>query len=648
SYSGFDSSSAGTKTITVKFSGKTAEFTVTVKEILIENIEITSLPSKTSYYVGEAFSSTGIRVYAVYNNGSRKDVSTKVTYSGFDSSTAGTKTITVSYEEKTAEFDVYIIDNEVSKITITKTPTKTVYYTGEEIDLTGITVIAQYSNGTKEDISSRINSVRNFDNTKEGQQTVEIEYGGKTAAFTVTVNKLEIKQLDLTPPAKTEYFIGEEVDYSGMAVIAVYNSGLKEDVTADVTISGADTSQAGTFTVTASYQTKTASFKITVLKSEVVSITLVEPTKKEYFVGESLDLSGMTVTAYMSDGSSEIVSDKVTVSGFDSTAAGNKTITVSYASKSASFDITVKEKQVEFTGFVITLPLKLNYYVGESFDPYGMEILAAYSDETAEDVTEKATLSGFDSRTAGVKTITVEYNGHTTSFDVTVYDVVLDHISVTPPDKMQYTVGEAPDMTGFSVTAYYSNGSFNDVTDKAAVSGFDTSEAGVKQVNVEYEGMTSSFEIVVLEAVVYLDRIELTPPEKTSYYIGEILDTTGMKVLAYYSDGSAVDVTEFVNVTGFDSQTAGKQVITVEYDSKTAEFEIEVKQAVLTALEINEPDKKEYNIGEELDLTGFVLWAVYDNGEKIRVEDGYAVTGFDSTTAGTKTVTVEYMGISVQ
>ena len=72
------------------------------------------------------------------------------------------------------------------------------------------------------------------------------------------------------------------------------------------------------------------------------SITVSGPTKTEYEIGDELDLTGLVVTAHYSDGSYQEVTD-YEVSGFDSAAAGEKTVTVTYQGETVSFKITVKE-----------------------------------------------------------------------------------------------------------------------------------------------------------------------------------------------------------------------------------------------------------------------------------------------------------------
>ena len=83
--------------------------------------------------------------------------------------------------------------------------------------------------------------------------------------------------------------------------------------------------------------------------SEVESLTVVEqPTKTSYKVGEKLDLTGLVVEANFyadSEGNtieSEVieVTDKM-VNGFDSSAAGSVTVTVTYKKRTVDFTVTV-------------------------------------------------------------------------------------------------------------------------------------------------------------------------------------------------------------------------------------------------------------------------------------------------------------------
>jgi len=72
-----------------------------------------------------------------------------------------------------------------------------------------------------------------------------------------------------------------------------------------------------------------------------------QPTKTEYNIGDTtLDKTGMVVTATYDDGTTEAVTD-YTLSVFDSSTAGNKTITVTYKGKTANFSVNVINPDLE-------------------------------------------------------------------------------------------------------------------------------------------------------------------------------------------------------------------------------------------------------------------------------------------------------------
>ena len=233
------------------------------------------------------------------------------------------------------------------------------------------------------------------------------------------------------------------------------------------------------------------------------SITVSGPTKTQYEIGDELDLTGLVVTAHYSDGSEAAVED-YEVSGFDSSTAGEKTITVTYQDKTTTFTVNVKEAApvVTLESITVSGPTKTEYKIGEELDLTGLVVTAHYSTGDEATVTGYE-VSGFDSSTAGEKTITVTYQGKTAAFKVTVKEtekpvVTLESITISGPTKTEYKIGDKLDLTDLVVIAHYSDGSYQEVTDYE-VSGFDSAAAGEKTVTVTYQGETVSFKITVKE-----------------------------------------------------------------------------------------------------------------------------------------------------
>lgn len=71
-------------------------------------------------------------------------------------------------------------------------------------------------------------------------------------------------------------------------------------------------------------------------------------------------------------------------------------------------------------------------------------------------------------------------------------------------------------------------------------------------------------------------------------------------------------------------------------------------EVALESIKVTEPDKTEYVEGEELDLTGMTVTAVYSDGREVPVDlKDVKVDGYDKDQVGTQTITVTYEGKEV-
>ena len=186
--------------------------------------------------------------------------------------------------------------------------------------------------------------------------------------------------------------------------------------------------------------------------------------------------------------------------------------------------------------------------------------------------------------------------------------------------------------------------------------------------------------------VAQVTSIEFTSlPDKTKYTEGSDLDFTGAELAINYDNGTTrtatvepngdgyilkfadEDVPEFCTVTGFDNSVVSDQVVTLDYNGTTVSFPVQVAERSVVSIEFVElPTKYRYELGESLNLNGGSVIVYYDNGtsETARmitiagnnrllfstssVSVPLNVSGFDSTSRGRKTVTLEYDGITAE
>lgn len=260
---------AGTYSLTLCVTnefGNTAQktFTVQVTEPVEIGIEVVALPSKTVYKTGETFNAAGLAVYVLYEGGASAELaSSDYRISGFDSSAAGEKTITVTYGTFTDTFTVTVEDPVLISVEINVNPTKLIYILGEDLDLTGMVVKAKYDTNKTETVTSY--EVSGYDKTVLGEQTVTITYMGKTAFIKVNVTN-DVTGIEITSaPAKTEYDKGEELDLSDLKVNKVFQNGNQSELSVEeYTVTGYDKDFVGEQTITVSFGEYTAQFTVTV------------------------------------------------------------------------------------------------------------------------------------------------------------------------------------------------------------------------------------------------------------------------------------------------------------------------------------------------------------------------------------------------
>ena len=110
---------------------RTAFFKKVSDDAVLSSISISGYT--TTFNVGDEFTFGGT-VTATYDKGGTKDVTNSASFSGYDMSTPGTQTVTVSYGEKTATYDITVSVVPVAGITLNES-VKTLHI-GETLQLT--------------------------------------------------------------------------------------------------------------------------------------------------------------------------------------------------------------------------------------------------------------------------------------------------------------------------------------------------------------------------------------------------------------------------------------------------------------------------------------------------------------------------------
>ena len=643
--SGFDTDTAGTRTVTVTYGGKTTSYTITVADLAVESIEIYSLP-KTAYFLYEVLDVEGGQVKFTLNNGVWYLEDLKAEWvSGFSTQTTGSRTLTVAASGKTTSYNIAVTSGTVQSISLSVLP-KTVYQQGEELDLTGARLRINYSSTRAALIDVTEDMISGFSTAEAGTKTVTVTYRYCVTTYTITVNALQALSIKISTLPKTQYFVHDELDVTDGKIEVSLNNGstLVLPITEDM-IENFSTDKAGTFDVTVKYGSLTATYQITVTALSISGISISTYPKTAYYLYEELDVTGGKIRIDYNNGLwSTFDMDADMILDFSTSEIGTKRVAVYAFGKLAYYNITVTKGVV--TQISIKDWPKTEYYVGEAFDPADGTIRVYYDNGnmviipiTSEMVT------GFSSANPGGGTITVTYGGCSDTLGIVIEKASITNISMAVSPRMYYRVGETEyDPADGTLTVVYSDETVKSVPiTKDMVTGFTAEKAGVYHVIITYS--TESFEYLI--QVFDISGISILDAPKTDYYIGDELDLTGGTIKASYGQAPylTVDMNESM-ISGFSTETAGTKTVAVSYKGYTTTYDITVKKDTVSEITVKAPEKTTYIVGEELDVTGGTVTATHVSGKTKELPlENEMCSGFDSSKAANAvTVTVSYEG----
>lgn len=159
----------------------------------IKNIVVTSMPTKTNYYVDESMDLSGLEIKAVLKNGKYTTIELKdCDVKGFDSSAPKTGLdIYIYYKEFITTFKINILEKPIADISIKsismyKMP-KTEYKVGEFLDVSNGSIKINYSDNSYDVINLLSNYVYGFDSSKPNDNLVlTVKYKEKGKIYTTT------------------------------------------------------------------------------------------------------------------------------------------------------------------------------------------------------------------------------------------------------------------------------------------------------------------------------------------------------------------------------------------------------------------------------------------------------------------------------
>ena len=369
------------------------------------SIKVTQVPDKTLYISGSdtALDTTGLVVEGTLPDGSSVVLDeSEYAVAGFFEvkDSVGTYPMTVVCGDCTATFDISLEPLKISSINVDYPTAKSVFYVGSKFSTVGLQVSVVYNDGTSETLDEDMYILKidgtvvddslYFTDDMVGKKTVTVEYtdqdptvdpNGKSDSFEITVEPAEIDGLYIASlPAKTTYYLGDELDTAGLVVRAAYNLGgtIKYQALLDseYTVSGFDSSApAASQTLTVSLNRDpsiTVTFNIVVKERIPVTTEITTYPRTTFHVGEAYDAKGMVLSTvydnedveemdnnvyYYFDGSKYYTADGdvteaeakaadyyIDLSNYNNTVVGTTEVTIVYKNfQSTTLQVTIEE-----------------------------------------------------------------------------------------------------------------------------------------------------------------------------------------------------------------------------------------------------------------------------------------------------------------
>ena len=714
--SGFDSSKENTKLpLTVSYTEngitKTTTYNVSVED-QVTAIKIVQAP-KTGYKYNEELDVSTGKIEITKGSGTTTIPMTASMVTGYDKTKLGDQELTVTYGGKTEKYKVNVKDY-VTGISITPNAITGTYNDelGTLINDNDITYTVTYAKaGAKSPVALTESMVSGYNKTSVTDQNLTVTYtdqdtnsytNGKTFTTNLSVKlENEISKVTITPPTKTEYNHGDQIDLTGGKITVTYTDGTtKEEPITSATVTEKDGGAPNMSPTAAEYGSnntvnKTLTFKYTspngvtgtvnypiIIKDYIKSITMhTTPTKTKYNVNDLLDVTNGEIKIIRASGKAEIKElTEEMVSGFDSSKENTKLpLTVSYTeneiTKTTTYNVSVED---QVTAIRISQTPKTSYKYNEELDVSTGKIEITKGSGTTTIPMTASMVTGYDKTKLGDQELTVTYGGKTEKYTVNVKDYVTG-ISITPNEitgkynsELQNLINDNNIM--YTITYAKAGAKTPTALTESMVAGYNKTSVTNQTLTVTYvdSDVTSATKTQTFKTNLKVSLSNPTQsiaikqnPTKTEYGYGDTIDLSNGKITitkangdteekaltdssvkVTETDGSAVDLSKVT----FGKDNTATKTIKVTYDGKDTTYQIKITNKI-TGIKMHTTPKAQYNVNDALDLTtdgsnpGEIL-VTRQTGTPSIVSiknSNVKVTGFDSSKENTKLpLTVSY------
>ena len=247
---------------------------------------------------------------------------------------------------------------------------------------------------------------------------------------------------------------------------------------------------------------------------------------------------------------------------------------------------------------------------GEDIDPRTITVWGIYKDGSRKVINVSGRDISFNKNAVGPQTVRVRIKNQEASFQTEV--MALRSLAIiSQPRTVIFKLGQEADRTwpGIEIQGVWDQmGSQRINISSCDVSGYNKDQVGRQTIRVSYMGIYATFNVEV-KAMTSIRIAQL--PAKVDYLQGESLNLSGLRVYGVWDGFPEEQLSINANdITGYNLDNAGVQRVTIVRNGLSATFNIDVW--ALTGIVLDKPpDRTDYSLGEQLDLTGIIVNGTY-------------------------------------
>lgn len=518
-------------------------------------------------------------------------------------------------------------------------------------------------------------------------------------------NEAKIEALQIIDFPKTEYLLGEKLDFKGASLLIKYQNGTDGKVAIDSSmVSSYDPMKIGDQFIIISYKNKSAGYKVTVKQARLENFNIeLEDQNVDYIEGQNFNVEGAKLVLTYENGTVKKENlDIKMVYGYDKSAIGLQTVTIRYKEIISAEEekdwqlkvqVTVVKKKISSVK-VYKEPHINKYYVGhEEPDFNGGVLLISYNNGYADRINmyniethsliENLSYNWNSSvaRNDGVVNLVYYDNDQDldfmTKFNVEIlerkiinYDFLNSENDPVGQSILLEEIQNAPfSFNGYSVSLTYNQGDGETIkldnhTNRYQVSSYDQSIRTVQEgyFQIVYNNVLLPTRIPIKLRVLSeeIKSLELILPE-TNYYVDTVIPYENWKFKYVYNSGNKseeITVGNNLVITEFENMVPVKYSEPGSYNlhARLANDPSVIGQALLVinnmsieSIElVGNPMLSAY-YGEAIaDPAGTKIKVKYSNGEYIKVDNSEEILvrssmiTFDSSIVGVVQATIVY------